>query len=192
MDTLLGGGLGDGKKSIVITGTSTGIGEATAKVFLEKGWIVFAGVRKDSDADRLSSLDPNLRPVLLDVTNQTQIDKAFAKIEAEVGERGLDALVNNAGFSFLAPIEFFPLKEVQRQFDVNVFGVVRIMQAALPLLRRGSPGRIVNVSSVTPEVKAPLAGIYSATKSALDSISESTRRELAEWESRYPRSSQAL
>eukprot|EP00210_Caulerpa_lentillifera_P003612 g3447.t1 len=169
------------KKSIVITGTSTGIGEDAAKFFAKKGWIVFAGVRKQSDADRLSSYDSNIKPLILDVTNQEQVDKAFEEVRVAVGTDGLYALVNNAGLGYMGPAEFFPLNKVQRQFDVNVFGVIRVTQAALPLLRIGSPGRIVNVSSIAADLSAPLLSMYSGTKGALDSISESMRRELAEW-----------
>eukprot|EP00210_Caulerpa_lentillifera_P003630 g3465.t1 len=169
------------KKSIVITGTSTGIGEDTAKLFAKKGWIVFAGVRKQADADRLASYDSNIKPVILDVTNQAQVDKAFEDIRVAVGEDGLDALVNNAGLAYMGPTEFFPMSKVQQQFDINVFGLIRVTQAALPLLRIGAPGRIVNVSSIAPEFCAPLGGMYCGTKGAVDCISESMRRELAEW-----------
>eukprot|EP00210_Caulerpa_lentillifera_P003609 g3444.t1 len=169
------------KKSIVITGCSSGIGEATAKLFAHKGWTVFASVRKQSDADRLCRYNQNIKPLILDVTNQEQVEKAFEEIRVAVGADGLDALVNNAGLGYMGPTEFFPLSIVQQQFDINVFGVIRVTQAALPLLRIGSPGRIIIVSSIASELNAPLGSMYSGTKGALDCISESMRRELAEW-----------
>eukprot|EP00210_Caulerpa_lentillifera_P003607 g3442.t1 len=172
---------GSANKSIVITGCSSGIGEDTAKLFALKGWTVFACVRKESDAERLSSYDQNIKPLILDVTNQEQIDRAFEKVKIAVGTNGLDALVNNAGIGYIAPMEFFPINKVQQQFDVNVFGIIRVTQAALPLLRIGSPGRIVNVSSIVPESSFALFGMYSGSKKALDCISESMRRELSEW-----------
>jgi len=165
----------------VITGTSSGIGEDAAKFFANKGWTVFAGVRKEADAERLRNCDPNIKPLILDVTDQKQVDKAFEEVRVAVGSDGLDALVNNAGFSYMGPVEILPLSKVQKQFDVNVFGVIRVTQAALPLLRIGPPGRIVNVSSVASEAPGPLTGFYSGSKAALDCISESLRRELADW-----------
>eukprot|EP00210_Caulerpa_lentillifera_P003608 g3443.t1 len=168
-------------KSIVITGCSSGIGEETAKLFAQKGWTVFAGVFNTSDIERLSKYDQNIKPLLFDVTIQEQVDKAFEDIRAAVGTDGLDALVNIAGVGYVAPVEFFPINKVQQQFDINVFGVIRVTQAALPLLRIGSPGRIVNVSSIAPESSAALFGMYSGSKKALDCISESMRRELSEW-----------
>jgi len=165
----------------VITGTSSGIGEDAAKFFASQGWTVFAGVRKEADAERLRDHDPNIKPLILDVTDQEQVDKAFEEVRVAVGADGLDVLVNNAGFVYFGPVEIFPLSEVQKQYDVNLFGVIRVTQAALPLLRIGPPGRIVNVSSVGPDLNPPLAGIYDGAKAALDCVSESMRRELAEW-----------
>lgn len=165
----------------MVTGTSTGIGEDTAKLLASKGWTVFAGVRKEADADRLQSLDSNIRPLILDVTKQDQIEAAFAEVGAAVGEDGLDALVNNAALAISGPGEFTPISEFQRQYDINLFGIVRVTQAAMSLLRKGTPGRIVNVSSLAPQINMPFGGLYCSTKGALDSFSECFGREVMKW-----------
>jgi len=170
------------KQFVVITGTSTGIGEDAAKLLAKNGWKVFAGVRKDSDAERLRSYDPeNIHPLILDVTKQDQIDAAFAQVREAVGEAGLDALVNNAGLGMLGPSEFTPVSDFQRQYDINVFGMVRVTQAAMPLLRMRTPGRVVNVSSIAPDINMPFGGLYCAAKGAVDSFSECFRREVMKW-----------
>jgi len=173
--------LGRKKKTVVVTGTSTGIGEETAKLLAKKGWIVFAGVRKQADADRLQSHDTNIRPLILDVTKQDQIDAAFEQVRTAVGEDGLDALVNNAGLAIMGPAEFTSLNDVHKQYDINVYGMIRVTQAAMPLLRTGPPGRVVNVSSIAPLMSAPFGGLYCATKAAVDSFSECFRMEVAKW-----------
>eukprot|EP00210_Caulerpa_lentillifera_P008394 g8006.t1 len=169
------------KKTVVVTGTSTGIGEEAAKLLAQKGWIVFAGVRKQSDADRLGSYNANIRPIILDVTQQDQVDAAFEQVRIAVGEDGLDALVNNAGLAIMGPGEFTPVTDFQRQYDINVFGLVRVTQAAMPLLRMGKPGRVVNVSSIAPKMSAPFGGLYCATKAAVDTFSECFRMEVMKW-----------
>jgi len=164
-----------------VTGTSSGIGEDTAKFLASKGWTVFAGVRKKADGDRLASLDSNIRPLILDVTKQDQIDAAFAEVRSAVGDGGLDALVNNAGLAVMGPVEFVPAEDVQRQFEINFFGVIKVTQAAMPLLRIGPPGRVVIVSSVAGTWNFPYGGLYCASKAAVDSLSESFRREVGRW-----------
>eukprot|EP00210_Caulerpa_lentillifera_P003708 g3541.t1 len=169
------------KKTVVVTGTSTGIGEDTTKTLAAKGWTVFAGVRKQADADRLKDANPNIHPIIIDVTKQDQVNAAFEQVGQAVGEDGLDALVNNAGLAVMGPVEFMPTDAVQRQFDINFFGVIRVTQAAMPLLRKGKPGRIVMVSSVAGTWNFPHGGFYCASKAAVDSMSESFRREVARW-----------
>eukprot|EP00210_Caulerpa_lentillifera_P003738 g3571.t1 len=169
------------RKTVVITGCSTGIGEDVTKLLVKKGWTVFAGVRKETDAERLRNMDPNIKPLILDVTKQDQVDAAFEQVRIAVGEEGLDALVNNAGLAILGPSEFFPVSEFQKQYDINVFGLVRVTQAAMPLLRMGKPGRVVNISSMAPTMNMPFGGLYCATKGAVDSFSECFRREVMKW-----------
>ena len=144
-------------------------------------WIVFACVLNEEDAKNFPSKHRNIRLVYFDVTKQEQIDKAFEEVRVAVGEQGLDALVNNAGLMFPSPAEFMPISDVQRQFDINVFGVYRVTQAALPLLRLGKSGRIVNTSSVASHFRTPFTSAYSASKAAVDAFSECLRQEVARW-----------
>lgn len=166
---------------MLISGASTGIGEATAQLLAEKGWIVFAGVRKQTDAEKLQSHHANIKSVILDVTKPEQVEAAVEQVRVAVGEDGLDALVNNAGLAFTGPVEFISMDDVQRQFDINFFGAVRLIQAAMPLIRLGKPGRVVNVSSIGSQQVAPYVGVYDATKSALEVLSASLRMEVARW-----------
>lgn len=163
---------------VVVTGASTGIGRACALELDRKGWRVFAGVRRSADADTLRTLaSDRLTPIELDVTNEEQVDAAFARIDDEVGARGLRGLVNNAGVALGGPLEYLPTERWQHQFDVNVFGQVRVTRAALPLLRR-SPGRIVFIGSNSGRVAAPLMGPYTASKFAIEGIADTLRLEL--------------
>jgi NAD(P)-dependent dehydrogenase (short-subunit alcohol dehydrogenase family) len=155
---------------VVITGASTGIGDATATRLKAAGFEVLAGVRKEEDAERLRA--KGVQPVIVDITNAEQV-KALADT---VGER-LDGLVNNAGIAIAAPLEFLPIDELRRQLEVNVIGQVAVTQALLPALR-AAKGRVVNISSVGGKVALPLAGAYAASKFALEAISDSLRREL--------------
>ena len=160
---------------VVVTGASTGIGEATALHLRELGFEVFASVRKDEDAERLESA--GLSPLKLDVTDESSIRKARDQVEEAVGSRRLAGLVNNAGIAVSAPLEFVPIDEFRRQLEVNLIGQLAVTQAFLALLRR-SYGRIVNVSSIGGRVALPLVGPYAASKFALEAVSDSLRREL--------------
>ncbi|MDQ4041106.1 MAG: SDR family oxidoreductase, partial [Actinomycetota bacterium] len=159
--------------TVVVTGASSGIGEATAQRLAQAGFRVLAGVRKDADAERASALHERVEPVRVDVTDQATMD-GLAQI---VGNAPLAGLVNNAGISISGPLEFVPLDEWRRQLEVNVIGQVAVTQALLPALRRAR-GRIVNVGSVGGRVAAPLLSPYTASKFALEGISDSLRREL--------------
>ena len=156
---------------VLVTGASTGIGEATALHLRELGFDPVAGVRRDEDADRLGG--QGLRTVRLDVTDEAQIAAAGEAI----GDGALAGLVNNAGVAVAAPLEFVPLDQLRRQLEVNLIGQVAITQAFLPALRRAG-GRIVNVSSIGGRVALPLLAPYSASKFALEGVSDSLRREL--------------
>jgi NAD(P)-dependent dehydrogenase (short-subunit alcohol dehydrogenase family) len=157
--------------TVLVTGASTGIGQASVRHLLELGFDVAAGVRKDEDAERLRGL--GARAVKLDVTDQASIDSA----RAELGDAPLAGLVNNAGIAVSAPLEFVPIEELRTQLEVNVIGQVAVTQAFLPALRAGG-GRIVNVSSIGGRIALPLAGPYNASKFALEGLSDSLRREL--------------
>lgn len=165
--------------SVLITGASTGIGEACAHYFAHRGWRVFAGVRQRADARRLAS--DSITPVILDVTKPQHIEKAITQITEAVGEAGLHGLVNNAGVAVAGPFEFLEIDELRRQMEVNFIAQVAVTQAALPLLRRG-PGRIANMSSVSGRIAAPMFGPYAASKFALEAFTDSLRRELIPWD----------
>jgi len=169
----------------LITGSSTGIGRATALHLAARGWTVHAGVRKPADAESLrTAAAGTLVPIQLDVTDQSSIASAAAAITDRTGPDGLAALVNNAGIGIGGPVEVVPLTDWQRQFDVNFFGHIAVTQALLPLLRarteRTGPGsaRIVMVSSIAGRLGQPILGPYCASKFALEAMSDALRIEL--------------
>jgi NAD(P)-dependent dehydrogenase (short-subunit alcohol dehydrogenase family) len=163
---------------VVVTGASSGIGRATAEHLAREGFGVFAGVRSLRDAQRLRDEGlETLSPLLIDVTDSASVERARAEVEAAVGERGLAGLVNNAGVSLAGPLEYIELDEIRDCFEVNVFGVLTVTRAFLPLLRRGG-GRIVNMSSGIGRVAMPLVGPYCASKFALEALSDALSMEL--------------
>jgi NAD(P)-dependent dehydrogenase (short-subunit alcohol dehydrogenase family) len=164
--------------AVVVTGASTGIGEATALHLKSLGFEAFAGVRKDEDAERMR--ERGAIPLKLDVTDEGSIRAAREQVEEAVGGRGLAGLVNNAGVAVSGPIEFLPMEELRRQLDINVVGQAAVTQAFIPLLRQAR-GRIVNISSIGGRVALPLLGPYAASKFALEALSDSLRRELRPW-----------
>lgn len=169
-------------KSVLITGASTGIGRETALHLDRLGWRVFAGVRKESDAERLrKDASPGLHTRVLDVTDPSSIQAAIERVGEVVGDSGLDALINNAGISVNGPLEFIPMAELREQFEVNFFGVVATTQAALPLIRKADRGRIVHIGSIGGRQAAPMLGPYAASKYAIEAIGEAQRRELQVW-----------
>lgn len=163
------------KELIVITGTSTGIGNATAKELASRGYYILAGVRRDIDADNIRS--ENIEPIILDITNETHIAKLVHRIKDDPEKRPLRALVNNAAIEINAPLEVLHLSEWKRQFDVNVFGQVAMIQALLPFLFE-SKGTIVNISSIGGKAAMGGYGPYASTKFALEGLSDALRREL--------------
>ncbi|MDH5505667.1 MAG: SDR family NAD(P)-dependent oxidoreductase [Anaerolineae bacterium] len=171
----------DSKSAILITGASTGIGEACALRMDSMGYRVFAGVRRQSDADALQKkASSRLTPIFLDVTDQGQIDAAVHQVSEAVGDIGLHGLVNNAGVAVSGPLEFLPLTEIRWQFEINLFGQIAVTQAFFALLRKAA-GRIVNMSSISGRVTFPFFGPYSASKFALESFSDALRREVVPW-----------
>jgi len=166
---------------IVITGTSTGIGAATAVHLADLGFQIFAGVRRQADGDAVSGRTTRvLRPLTIDITDQTSVDSAAGEVERAVGERGLAGLVNNAGAVWPGPLEFQPLHEFRAQLEVNLVGHLRVIQAFLPLIRRGH-GRIVNVGSIGGRLVLPIHGAYSASKFGMEALSDALRLELRQW-----------
>jgi NAD(P)-dependent dehydrogenase (short-subunit alcohol dehydrogenase family) len=166
---------------VVVTGTSTGIGAATALHLADKGFHVLAGVRSEADGDALHAQAPErLTPLIIEVTDEATILAAAAAVADVVGERGLAGLVNNAGIAKPAPIEFQPMADFRTQLEVNLFGPIAMIQAFLPLIRRGE-GRIVNVGSIGGMIVLPLNGAYSASKFGMRAISDALRLELRQW-----------
>ncbi len=168
--------------AVVITGGSTGIGKACALYLDRLGFHVFAGVRRVSDGEAVTrESSGSITPLLLDVTNAASIGSAANAVAASVGEAGLRGLVNNAGIVVAGPLEFLPLDEIRKQFEVNIFGQIAVTQAFLPLLRRAR-GRIVNMGSISGRVAAPFIGPYAASKFALEAFTDSLRVELLPWD----------
>jgi len=153
------------KRTALVTGASSGIGAACAVRLAAAGWRVFAGVRRSGDAPA------GTEEILLDVTNQDHVRAASERIEE------LHGLVNNAGIALAIPLEFIPLDELRRQFEVNVFGQVAVTQAFLPQLR-STRGRIVFVGSIAGRSALPFLGPYAASKHALEAITDTLRLEL--------------
>lgn len=168
------------QKAVLITGASTGIGEACAYYLAARDWLVYAGVRREEDARRLEAAGSQIRAVKLDVTQASQIEAAVKGIHKARGDMGLQGLVNNAGIAVSGPLEFLPMNELRRQFEVNFFGPAAVTQACLPLLR-GGLGRVVNVSSLSGRIAAPMVGPYAASKFALEAFTDALRRELMPW-----------
>jgi NAD(P)-dependent dehydrogenase (short-subunit alcohol dehydrogenase family) len=177
-------------KSVVVTGTSTGIGHGTAKVLVQKGFRVFGSVRTEDDARRVSEeLGPAFTPLRFDVTDAAAVKAEAARVAATLGQDVLFGLVNNAGIARPGPLLYLTIEEFREQLDVNVTGQLIVTQAFAPLLmadrvRPGTsaegatPGRIVMISSVAGENASPFLGPYNASKFALEGLSECLRREL--------------
>lgn len=169
------------QKNILITGASTGIGEACALEFDRMGWRVFATVRREADVENLrQKASEKLTPVLMDVVDSASIQQAAEFVKEQVGEGGLHGLINNAGIAVAGPLEFLPIEELRRQIEVNVIGQVAVTQAFLPLLRQAdSPkARIVNIGSVSGLLVFPMLGPYNASKFALEAVNDAFRMEL--------------
>ncbi len=168
-------------RAVVVTGASTGIGEACALHLDRLGFRVFAGVRSDGAAEALKGkASERLAPVNLDVTDGTLIASAARRVEAAVGKKGLQGLVNNAGIALAGPLEFLPVDALRQQLEVNVIGQIAVTQAFLPLLRAGT-GRIVNIGSISGRLATPFLGPYTASKFALEALTDALRGELQPW-----------
>jgi len=164
--------------AVVVTGASSGIGRATALLLARSGFRVFAGVRRDADAESIRQegvLD--LEPLRLDVTDAASIASACATVASATGSAGLVGLVNNAGIGVAGPLEFLPPHEIRRQLEVNVVAPLAVSQAFLPQLRHGR-GRLVYVGSSSGYLSLPLIGPYCASKFALEALADAQRLEL--------------
>ncbi|MCB9478590.1 MAG: SDR family oxidoreductase [Deltaproteobacteria bacterium] len=167
------------KGAVVITGASTGIGNACARMLDDAGFRVFAGVRKQEDADRISAQGSDrLTPLICDITDTDSLARAAEEVAAEMGEAGLAGLVNNAGIAVTGPWEFIPLEKVRRQLEVNVVGQIAATQAFMPLIRKAK-GRVVHIGSIGGRISNPMGGPYTASKFAMEAVADSMRLELA-------------
>lgn len=172
--------IGD-NRAVVITGASTGIGAACALHLDRLGFAVFAGVRKSEDGVALQKAGSDrLVPLALDVTDLTTVQKAHVAVLEATRERGLFGLINNAGIAVVGPLEAVPISDLRRQLEINVIGQVAVTQAFLPLVRQAR-GRIVNMGSIAGLSTMPLMGPYSASKFALEAITDALRLEVQQW-----------
>ena len=168
-------------KTIVITGCSSGFGRLTAVQLARQGWHVFGTVRKEDDKESLVNelediYKANMTPVVCDITSAEQVANLAQTVSATTTR--LDALLNNAGTAYAAPLEVLSLEDLTAQLEVNVVAQVRVIQALLPLLK-SAKGTIINVSSVSGKISTPMTGAYSASKFAIEAISDALRLELA-------------
>lgn len=168
-------------RAIVITGASTGIG-ATCAIHLDRlGFNVFAGIRKPDDGLALQKASSGrLVPIELDVTDLSTIQNSHALVSWKTGKSGLYGLVNNAGIAIVSPLEAVPLADLRHQLEVNVVGQVAVTQTFLPLIRQAR-GRIINMGSIAGLTTIPLMGPYSASKFALEAMTDALRLEVRQW-----------
>ena len=174
---------GENMKNIVITGVSTGIGYAAALRLTKASHTVFGSVRNEDDAKRLQTeLGENYHPLFFDVTDSNAIQDAVEYVTNIVGDNGIDALINNSGIALGGPILELPVDIFRKQFEVNIFGIVSVTQAFSKLLGayKGAThnGKIIMISSVAGKRSYPFVGPYSASKHALEGMSDALRREL--------------
>lgn len=165
------------RPTALVTGASSGIGRATARELVARGWRVYGGVRRQEDAEALRH--EGVRPLILDVRDEADVEAARDALAADQGAHGLQALVNNAGVSCFGPLEHTSPAELRALLEVNVVGVHAVTRALLPLLRAGA-GRVVSVGSTSGRLALPYLGAYAASKHALEAWSDSLRRELRE------------
>jgi NAD(P)-dependent dehydrogenase (short-subunit alcohol dehydrogenase family) len=173
---------GNESGAVVVTGASTGIGRATALLLDQKGYRVFAGVRKQADAESLAEEGSDrLTPITIDVTEDRSISTAKQEVEGAVGKEGLVGLVNNAGVGGGGPIEFMPLDSFRDTLEVNLIGQIAVTQAFLPLVR-SAKGTIVFIASIGGRIATPFLSPYNTSKFGVEALGESLRAELKPWD----------
>jgi NAD(P)-dependent dehydrogenase (short-subunit alcohol dehydrogenase family) len=174
---------GNESGAVVVTGASTGIGRATALLLDRKGYRVFAGIRKQADADELSRTGSDrLTSITIDVADEQSIAAARRQVAEALGDQGLVGLVNNAGVGGGGgPIEHMSLDDLRAALEVNLVGQVAVTQAFLPLIRRGK-GTIVFLASIGGRVASPFMSPYNTSKFGVEALGESLRHELRPWE----------
>ncbi len=171
------------EKFVVVTGASTGIGYDSSRYLIEKGYSVFGSVRKAADGERVQAeLGEKFIPLNFDVTDYEAIDAAAEQVSQRIGGSGLFGLVNNAGIAVAGPLLEMSMEDFKWQFEVNLFGLMAVTKAFIPLLKKGAqaerPGRIVNISSVSGQFSFPFFGAYAGSKYGVEAVSDALRREL--------------
>lgn len=166
------------KGAVVITGTSTGLGRATALLLDKRGYRVFAGVRTDKDAESLKqAASGNLTPIIMDVTKPEQIKSVSDFVSFAVGDEGIFGLVNNAVVAVDGPLECVAIDDLRWQFEVSVIGLMAVTQTLLPAIRKAK-GRIINISAIAGRLSMPFFGPLVASKFAVEALTDSLRMEL--------------
>jgi short-subunit dehydrogenase len=165
-------------KTILITGASSGIGKETALYFARKGWNVAATMRNTEQQDVLRNTS-GINLYRLDVQDQESIDRTIEQVENNFSQ--IDVLLNNAGYGAKGPFEYATEKQIQQQFDVNVFGLMRVTKAVLPHMRKANAGTIINVSSIAGLITFPLYSLYNSSKWAVEGFTEALQYELDEF-----------
>lgn len=171
-------------QTVVVTGVSTGIGRAIAEDLIKAGYHVFGSVRKLQDANSLhKDFGDKFSPLVFDVTDTAALPHAAETVSQALQGKTLAGLVNNAGISLSGPLALQKMADFRKTFDVNVFGLLEVTQAFLPLLGVGdklveTPGRIINIGSVSGAMTPPFMGAYSASKHAVEAVGQALRREL--------------
>ena len=165
------------QKTIFITGASSGLGKATAKLFQEKGWQVIATMRNPENEKELNAL-PNVTVLPLDVTDSQAIQKTITKI---LESHSVDVVLNNAGYGLIGPLESFNDEQIDTQIQTNLFGVINVTRAFVPFFRERKQGKFINITSTFGLMGYPTCSIYNATKFAVDGFSEGLAYELAQF-----------
>jgi NAD(P)-dependent dehydrogenase (short-subunit alcohol dehydrogenase family) len=172
---------GNPSGAVVITGASTGIGRASALLLDRAGYRVFAGIRKQADAEALSgAASDRLTTITIDVTEADSIESARQQVTEAVGEDGLVGLVNNAGVGHGGPVEFVPIEDLRDALEVNLIGQVAVTQAFLSLIRKAK-GTVVFMASIGGRISSPFLAPYSASKFGIEAVGDSLRREVSPW-----------
>jgi len=159
----------------MITGASTGIGRILAETLAQKGFQIIATVRKEQDAESLQSVSAAIHPILMDVAESDSIAMALPEVAVLLAGQPLYALINNAGIGVVGPVEMIAREALRKQFEVNVFGLIETTQTFLPLM--ATQGKVIQISSVAGQTTIPFAGAYSASKHAVEALSDALRRE---------------
>jgi NADP-dependent 3-hydroxy acid dehydrogenase YdfG len=167
------------RRTVLVTGASSGIGRATAIAFARRGHEVYAAARRAEALKGLAEEEANVRPVTLDVTDHDSVAAAWAAIGDFTSGAGVDVLANVAGFALAGPVEALADTDVKRQFDTNVFGLLTMCRTVLPAMRERGSGHIINVSSLLGRFTFAGIGVYGATKYAVEALSDALRQEVA-------------